>query len=215
VCIIINLFLNYYFETKIEQNKMMMMMLNLNELVMPLESAGFVMKNAKSVNLNQSGIDFLAKKIYDSLKSRNCSYFNWKAAPLNPKKMNEFAINWIFLVDSLNFSFWSDLELNNNTNKMSSQIEKYTVVYNNVQYHGYWALCAAVNRALDEGYPITEANYYAHLNEAEFRHIFRSDSSVNIPLVEQRLRVLNETGKILIDVCSFLNKFINQIFLQL
>lgn len=182
-----------------------MMMMNLNELVLPLESAEFVMKNAKSVQLNQNGIGMLSRKIYECLKNKNSNYFNWKAAPLNPKKMNEFAINWIFLVDSLNFSFWSDNELNKNN--AVSNIEKYKVIYNNVSYHGYWALCAAINRALDEGYPITEANYYAFINEQEFRHIFRSDSSVQIPLVENRIKVLHETGKVLIE--EFQGSFLN------
>ncbi len=143
---------------------------------MPLESAEFVMSETRSsetrsVRVNQPGVEMLARKIYESLKTKNCSYFNWKAAPLNPKKMNEFAVNWIFLVDTLNFSFWSDQEL---VSDASGPIEKYTVTYNGVAYHGYWALCAAVNRALDEGYPITEANYYAHISEQEFRNIFRS-----------------------------------------
>ncbi len=143
-------------------------------------------------------------QIYDSLKDKNCNYFNWKASsPLNPKKMNEFSINWIFLIDTLNFSFWSDNELINyslvnNTKPIS--IEKYTVIYNQIPYTGYWALCAAVNRALDEGFPITEANYYAHINETELKHIFRSDSSVQIPLLDSRLKILQETGKILLEV---------------
>ena len=75
--------------------------------------------------------------------------------------MNEFSINWIFLVDSLNFSFWSDLELGPAASTAIDQdakslanvpprvVEKYTVIYNQIPYHGYWALCAAVNRALD------------------------------------------------------------------
>jgi hypothetical protein len=57
--------------------------------------------------------------------------------------MNDQAINWIFLVDTLNFSFWSENKDNN-----SKEI-KYQVVYNNKTWEGYWALCAAINRALD------------------------------------------------------------------
>ena len=37
--------------------------MNLNDLVLPLESAEFVMKNAKSVKLNQNGIDKLSAKV--------------------------------------------------------------------------------------------------------------------------------------------------------
>ena len=57
-----------------------------------------------------------------------------------------------------------------------------------------------------EGYPIVEPNYYAHINESELRHIFRSDSKIEIPLVEQRVKILQETGKILLDVIEKKNK---------
>lgn len=198
------------------------MKMSLNDLILPLESAEFVMQNSKSVQINQNGVENLAKKIYESLKDKNCNYFNWKSSTLNPKKMNEFSINWIFLVDTLNFSFWSDNELMQLPDNFKKPIiERYTVTYNQIPYSGYWALCAAINRALDvkcyilkcqnrfilfksifqkEGYPITEAHYFAHISEQELKHIFRSDTSVQIPLFEHRLRVLQETGKILIEV---------------
>ncbi|NXG92460.1 QSPP protein, partial [Stercorarius parasiticus] len=51
------------------------------------------------------------------------------------------AVGWVFLVDTLNFSFWSQREE-----------EKYLVKYKGKTYSGYWSLCAAVNRALDDGY---------------------------------------------------------------
>ncbi len=64
-------------------------------------------------------------------------------------------------------------------------------------------MCAAVNRAIDEGFPITESYYFANMNQQEFNYIFRSDSSIQIPLAEIRLKVLQETGKILIEVNLF------------
>ena len=66
--------------------------------------------------------------------------------------MNEFSVNWIFFCDTMNFSFWSDNELMSpeQAEKVkSTTLERYTVVYKNIPYHGYWALCAAINRALD------------------------------------------------------------------
>ena len=122
---------------------------------MPLTSSEFIMSQATSVRLNQTGIDLLAKKIHQSLTDKACNYFDWKAAPLNPKTMDESTIDWIFLVDTLNFSFWSDAELTQTNN-----VEKYLVVYKDASYHGYWALCAAVNRALDV------SNVYSHNNLA-------------------------------------------------
>ena len=58
---------------------------------------------------------------------------------------------------------------------------------------------------LKEGIPITESNFYAHINQQEFDHIFRSDSVIQIPLSETRLKVLRETGKILVEVCDLTN----------
>lgn len=182
-----------------------------DDLVMPLESAEFVLKNAKSVTVNPGAVGNLAYKIYESLKDKNCNYFNWKgSSPLNPKKMNEFSINWIFFCDTMNFSFWSDNELmppDMVSKVKSTSLERYTVVYKNIPYHGYWALCAAINRALDEGFPITESHYYAHITESELKHILRSDSSVQIPLLDLRLKILQETGKILNE--EFQGNFFN------
>lgn len=185
--------------------------MSLDDLVMPLESSEFIVQNSKSVSINQEAVCNLAQKIYDALKDKNCNYFNWKeSSVLCPKKMNEFAINWIFFCDTMNFSFWSDNELlppDMNDKVKSTTLERYTVIYKGIPYHGYWALCAAINRALDEGFPITEAHYYAHITEQELRHILRSDSGVQIQLLEQRCKILQETGKVLLE--EFQGSFLN------
>lgn len=54
-----------------------------------------------------------------------------------------------------------------------------------------------------EGFPITEPNYYAHITEQELKHILRSDTAVQIPLFDSRLKILRETGKILLEVNIF------------
>jgi len=185
--------------------------MNLEDLILPYDSAKFVVETAKSVSVCQDGVENLSHKIYQALKDKNCNYFNWKeSSPLNPKKMNEFSVNWIFFCDTMNFSFWSDNELmlpEQAEKVKSTTLERYTVVYKNIPYHGYWALCAAINRALDEGFPITESHYYAHITEQELKHILRSDSSVQIPLLETRLKILHETGKILNE--EFQGSFLN------
>ena len=54
--------------------------------------------------------------------------------------MDRAALDWIFFADTLNFSFWS-----------ADETKKYKVVYKGKEHTGYWSLCAAMNRALDEG----------------------------------------------------------------
>lgn len=60
---------------------------------------------------------------------------------------------------------------------------------------------------LKEGFPITEPHYYAQITEQELRHILRSDSSVQIQLLEQRCKILQETGKVLLE--EFQGSFLN------
>ena len=63
---------------------------------------------------------------------------------LHPKVADEKAIDWIFLVDTLNFSFWSGVS------KGGSVEPKWEVAYNGKVYTGYFAFCAGVNRAMQE-----------------------------------------------------------------
>ncbi|NXL90077.1 QSPP protein, partial [Alectura lathami] len=100
----------------------------------------------------------------------------------------EEAVNWVFLVDTLNFSFWS-----------AGDEQKCVVKYKGKEYTGYWALCAAVNRALDDGIPITTASYYATMTLEQVRKVFRSDTEVPMPLLEERHQVLNESGTVLME----------------
>lgn len=49
-----------------------------------------------------------------------------------------FDVFRIFLTSTLNFSFWT-----------ADQTETYVKVYKNKTYHGYEALCVAINQAID------------------------------------------------------------------
>lgn len=95
--------------------------------------------------------------------------------------MTPESIDWIFLIDSLNFSFWPD------------ENEEFTIVGE----VGYWALCAAIKRAIRENVPITDPDYYSKLTMEQAKHIFRTDNGNRIPMLEERISILNENGTIL------------------
>lgn len=57
---------------------------------------------------------------------------------MHPKNEDEEAINWIFVVDSLNYCFFDP---NNKSH--------WTVTWKNIKYTGYFGLCAAINRAIE------------------------------------------------------------------
>lgn len=161
----------------------------------PRESARFVAENSRDVGVDREGVRRVAELLLPAALAWRME--QWKALhELNPRGSDEAALDWVFMVDSLNFSFWAEREE-----------RKCEVRYGGTAYTGYWALCAAVNRALDQGIPVTSASYYATVTLDQVRNIFRSDTAVPMPLLEERHRILNETGKILLEKFggSFLN----------
>ncbi|KAM8983600.1 queuosine 5'-phosphate N-glycosylase/hydrolase [Ara ararauna] len=155
----------------------------------PLESAKFIADNSKDVSVDEEGARRVAESLFDKVSTAEFGLEGWKSLhELNPQSASKAAVAWVFLVDTLNFSFWSEREE-----------QKYLVKYKGKMYSGYWSLCAAVNRALDDGIPITSASYFATVTLDQVKHIFRSDTEVPIPLIEERHRVLNESGTVLLE----------------
>ncbi|CAD7691793.1 unnamed protein product [Nyctereutes procyonoides] len=163
----------------------------------PRESAEFVAGKSRDVSIDGGGVRSVAELLLAKASGPELSPGGWKALhELNPRAADEAAVSWVFVTDTLNFSFWSERDEH-----------KCLVGYKGKTYSGYWSLCAAVNRALDEGIPITSASYYATATLDQVKHIFRSDTDVPMPLIEERHRILNETGKILLE--KFQGSFLN------
>ncbi|VDN17316.1 unnamed protein product, partial [Dibothriocephalus latus] len=101
----------------------------------PRESAKFITEHADHVKVNSAAIQPLAQKFYDDLKTGTFGS-SWTDIPMHRKTMDASTVRWIFLVDSLNFSFWTE-------------DVKYAVSFRGENHTGYMALCAAVNRALE------------------------------------------------------------------
>ncbi len=71
----------------------------------------------------------------------------------------------IFLLDLINFSFWTECD---------DQLSSF-VIYHNRQYTGYFAACACINRAIDNGIPIIDATYLASVTIDQLESIFCYD----------------------------------------
>lgn len=105
----------------------------------PRESARFVAENSRDVLVDREGVRRAAELLLPAAVAWRVE--QWKSLhELNPRGADEAALDWVFVVDSLNFSFWAERE-----------DRKCEVRYGGTAYTGYWALCAAVNRALDQG----------------------------------------------------------------
>ncbi|KAG8432684.1 hypothetical protein GDO86_017069 [Hymenochirus boettgeri] len=157
--------------------------------LLPRETGKFIAENSKDVFVETVGVKTLAEKLFEKIGRNEITLKGWKSLhELNPLDSGEDAVNWVFFADTLNFSFWSE-----------SEEKKYIVKYKGKEYSGYWSFCAAMNRALDEGIPLTTASYYSSITLDQLKYVLRSNSDTPIPMIEQRLEILHQTGKILMD----------------
>ena len=112
----------------------------------------------------------------------------------------------LFLVDTVNFCFWSDSDV------------LFTVDYDGKLWTGYRALRAAFLRAMEvlmwsyklvtfslllqNGIPIHKPSFYAEITKETLADIFTSATCENIPMLEERTECLQEAGTVLIQVCA-------------
>uniref|UniRef100_S4PF51 Queuosine 5'-phosphate N-glycosylase/hydrolase n=1 Tax=Pararge aegeria TaxID=116150 RepID=S4PF51_9NEOP len=153
-------------------------------VLLPAQSAKFISERSHHVQIHQEGIEKICEEIWSSLKGNKLQIPETNANSIHPDKDHVNAVDWVFVADALNFCFWS-----------RSKEEQWTVD----GYTGYFALEAALHRAIKEGYDITNPEYYSKINKAEVNHIFRGDTDAEIPLLDQRISVLHEVGAILIE----------------
>lgn len=141
--------------------------------------------------------------------------------------MTRTALDWIFLISSLNFSFWSLHE----GKKERYGVEWYTGweeakknTKGERQVHtGYWSLVASLNRGTcprrfplvfllitfaalwEEDIPFVDPNFYSSETmcpDSLIEHVFRPvhHSTELLPLIHERIRIMREVGSILCSV---------------
>ncbi|XP_003738070.1 queuosine salvage protein [Galendromus occidentalis] len=150
----------------------------------PRASAEFIMTKAKDVRIDLDAARKLARHIHEATASNPYDLKAWKEAGLHPKEMSDATVEWIFVVDLLNFSFWSPT---------------YQVEYEGQMHTGYWALCACLNRALKDAVPITSATFYASVSREKLKEVFRGHNDSEIPLFDERLNILHQAGRKLLE----------------
>ncbi len=98
---------------------------------------------------------------------------------------------WVLALDALNFCFWSE---------SANPARRWRVEYRQHLYDGYWALAAALRRAVDEGKPIWDPFFLAGLTPRDVAHLLRPHDLAfpEIPLFPMRVQNLHELGQQLI-----------------
>lgn len=109
---------------------------------MVLRSAEYIAHNSIDVAIDPTNTKRAAEAIYTLMQSRQYSTQAWSAHELHPKPQDgEKTVAFIFTMDLLNFSFWSE----------KPESERFAVEYRGSLWIGYWSLVACLQRAIDEG----------------------------------------------------------------
>ena len=106
-----------------------------------LEDAKFVCDISIDVALDPRSTKAAAEKILSAMQKQGYSTKTWALHELHPKTKDENTVNFIFTMDLLNFSFWSE----------NGPDDRFAVHYRGKKWTGYWSLVAALQRAIEEG----------------------------------------------------------------
>lgn len=105
------------------------------------QDAKYIFDNSIDVAISMQGTKSAAAMIWEQMQLRSYSTQTWSEHELHPKAKDEATLNFIFVMDLLNFSFWSG----------KSEEERFAVEYHDKRWTGYWSLVACLQRALEEG----------------------------------------------------------------
>ena len=139
-------------------------------------------KDVQILSIEQAAMDIVSKVESNEMVLAQM----FIKTPVHPQKADSAGINWVFFADTLNFSFWN--------NDLDAQ---YEVTYKGEKYTGYLAMCAAINRALDQGIPLTSPAFFTTLDVDGLGQLLIGDDGIPIPMLQERAACLNEVGHVL------------------
>lgn len=100
---------------------------------------------------------------------------------------SEKMVSYLLVLDTLNFCFWA----------LPGE-SRWEIEYGSEVVSGYFGLAAALKQALASGVPMTDPGYLAAMTEDQLRNILGGRGV--LPLLQERVRNLNELGQILLEV---------------
>ena len=139
-----------------------------------------VIENSKFVHINKQAIlDFSNSITEDELK--NSAFQEDIFLPKEETEEHQIALAFIF--NSINFCYWGE--------------PKWTIEINGKFHDGCMAMMYAIIEAIKNGYDLCNPEYLKNLSENELKKILIGN--IEIPLFKERLSLLNELGKIVLE----------------
>ena len=148
-----------------------------------LETTRVVVENAKQVRINTEKAQELAKR----LKMRDLdSALRWPALLRLPGASDSETLNFLFMLDALNFSFWPDREE-----------DRWEVEYEGKMHSGFNALAAALRNSYEHWVPIANFRHWAEMAEDKFYIMFSGKNE--IPMFSERLQIVRSVAEVMLE----------------
>jgi hypothetical protein len=141
-----------------------------------LKTTAFVVAHARWVHIHHDAIERAADTLVETRiepPAWNYAYHFFDGTART--------VNYLFLLDALNFCFWGT--------------PRWSITYRGKRLDGYWALAAALKRALEREPHFADADFLARLSPRDLARVLRGN--VLIPLFTERWRNARELGTIL------------------
>ncbi len=148
-------------------------------MVNVLDGVKFVVDSSKQVRINEKKIEeFCAAFTPDNIK-------HWfSVAPFDFSGFSDGEkLHFLLVFGAMSFCYWGE--------------PKWTVQYQNKKFDGSWGMVTALRRAIDSGTPVLDMQFLANITKGEFSDILQGN--VEIPLFEERLKIIREIGRVLVE----------------
>ncbi|XP_014258739.1 queuosine salvage protein isoform X1 [Cimex lectularius] len=153
----------------------------------PRDSCDFIAKMSKNVKIHPEKIRPFTEHLLEALIEKELRLGSIKEHETFPVLNADDSINLVFLLDTLNFCFWT-----------KKNEEKWSVDFEGKTYTGYYALCAAVANAIKENIKIYDPKVYSAFTLDIVRKLFKGRGGKDINLPGHRLKCLQEVGRVLL-----------------
>jgi hypothetical protein len=149
-----------------------------------LTGAARVLREATLVDLDLGAIERVAARWANAPWPENSAF-----PEMHYFDGTERTLNWLLLLDALNFCFWA-----------FPYEPRWRVEWHGETLDGYNALAAALSRAMEEGRPLHDTAYLASMDEETLADILRpAPDASSIPLFAERLANAREVGRFLLE----------------
>ncbi len=145
-----------------------------------------VLRSVEPVVRNLQHVEIDLTRIRESaaqLTQKQVTPANWRF-PVYIDEDSPKTIDFFMLENSINFMFFDP-----------KSGEKYTTEFHGSAASGAEGMTACLKRALEEGIPILDADFLAHVTMDQMRHIFRGN--MEMPLLNERMEIFHEVGAVL------------------